>query len=267
MIRTASARFLDRRLFHDVALKLRSSEPIEPGTLCHVYAEVALRDHSPANIEGMLTRHASIYLQSGYEEAYLAVELARGTRAHEKHGLFEQGRQIVLQAQGRASSVHPEIQRRIDVFVADTWWAERNAAMASAIYESVRVNPDWSDVYSNHVRIRAVDSLSAAGKADRAIQYVVNVLRHSHRNIELTHAAVLRAKAIFLLVSCERIAEALPFLIGLRRIARGSDDDRLKWLYTFFCAWTITKSPALDVLTPRPQMTIEDCKLFQQALE
>jgi hypothetical protein len=121
-----------------------------------------------------------------------------------------------LDALSVAPNVAGETRTRANVFVADTFYAQSDYDEASAGYSAVEVNPEWPDAFANHVRTRTIDSLSAVGKPDQAVSYAVDTIRHHHREFESSHAALLRAKAIYLLAVQGRLSEAVPLAIPRR---------------------------------------------------
>ena len=254
--------WMDIELFHHVALKLQTGQALNPRVLCHIYSEVGLRKPS-LDLEDLFNRHSAAYLAARYHDAYVATELGRGTHAHERLGMFSEGRRMVLDALSICPNVSTEAHERAAVFLADTFYAQSNYSEASKRYSSIEVNPEWPDNYANHVRGRTVDSLSADGKFDKAIEYAITALRHHHRQFTPDHAGLLRAKIIYLLVVQGRLSAAAPLIVGLRRLARASSDDSLKGLYTFFSAWVASQWNDLDPLTPRVALKIENCAAIQ----
>jgi Cap4 dsDNA endonuclease len=251
--------WMDIELFHRVALRLQTVQPLRPSVLCHVYSEVGLRRKPLIDLDDLFNRHSAAYLAAGYHDAYVATELGRGTYAHEQLSMFSEGRKMVLDALSVAPHVSVETHARATVFLADTFYAQNNNGEASEKYAVVEVNPEWPDSYANHVRSRTIDSLSAVGELDKAIEYAVAALRHHHREFTPDHAALLRAKTIYLLAMQGRPSAAVPLIVGLRRLVRGASQDSLKWLYTFFSAWTVSQWKDLDLLTPRVSLKIHDC--------
>lgn len=210
--------WMDIELFHHVALKLQTGQALNPRVLCHIYSEVGLRNPS-LDLEDLFNRHSAAYLAAGYHDAYVATELGRGTHAHERLGMFSEGRRMVVDALSICPNVSTETHERAAVFVADTFYAQNNDTEASKRYSSIEINSEWPDSYANHVRSRTVDSLSANGKFDKAIEYAITALRHHHRQFTPDHAGLLRAKIIYLLVAQGRVSAAAPLIVGLRRLA------------------------------------------------
>lgn len=252
--------WIDIELFHRVALKLQNTVPLDPGVLCHFYAEIGLRRKPSVKLQDLFKRHSEAYTAAQYSDAYVATELGRATHAVEQMSQFSAARGVVIEAIEAVGSMSQETRARADVLLADTFYLDKEFSQAAQRYSGIEVNPEWPDAYANHVRSRVVDSFNEAGRSGEAIQYAINALRHKHREIETEHAAVLRAKTIYLFAIQDQLPRAVPFLIGLRRLARNSSSDRLKWFYTFFSAWLVAQWKDLDLLTPRAALTIANCE-------
>ena len=252
--------WMDVDLFHRVALKLQNIAPLDPAVLCHCYAEIGLRRKPSTELQDLFKRHSETYSAAQYYDAYVATELGRAAHAVEQMSQFSEARRIVTEAIEAVASMSQEARARADVLLSDTFYLDKDFSQAGQRYSAIEINPEWPDAYANHVRARAVDSLSEAGRQADAIQYVINALRHQHRELEMEHVAVLRAKVIYLLAMQDQLPGAVPFLIGLRRLARNSSGDRLRWFYTFFSAWLVAQWRDLDLLTARAALTIANCE-------
>jgi hypothetical protein len=250
--------WIDIELFHRVAVRLQNTSPLKPEALCHFYSEFGLLRQPSAELEEMFDRHSKAYKDVGYQDAYVATELGRATHACERQNQTDEPRKIVLAALSAAPEITEETRARTNVLIADTYYLEGNFEKAAETYEVVEVDPNWPDTYANHVRTRTVDSLLAAGKPNDAARYVVRQLRQSHRILEVPQAATLRAKAIYLLAKAGKFGAAIPLVVGLRRIARATSDDKLKWLYTFFAAWLFSQWNRPDPILPRVAISIQD---------
>ena len=249
-------------LLMDGLLKLPRDKPwpISAHALITIYTKYAIGSKYDETAMRLLARHSEVYKVERRNDAYFACEHAVATILHNGRADYRQARDRISSLLSRASELQlsPASLARGEMFIADTYWAERNYSKSAEYYQKVlRVDFDSHELHQ-FVCERLCDSLIFLRRYEEAIETALMILRSEHSRLDPDQSGQLYGRLAYAYAEHGALKKAAIACLGLCRIAASAHSDPLNLLSAHMAGWVIQHFSYSDPAIPKINVEIRD---------
>jgi tetratricopeptide (TPR) repeat protein len=253
-------------LLKEALLKLPRDAPwpISADAVITIYAKYAIGSKYDEPAMRLLERHSDVYRVERRNDAYFACEHAAATILHEGRSNYSQARERISSLLSRASELHlsPASLARGEMFIADTYWAERNYSKSAEYYQRVlRADFDNRELHQ-FVCERLCDSLIFLRRYEEAIETALMILRSEHSRLDPDQSAQLYGRLAYAYAEHGALKKAAIACLGLCRIAASAHSDPLNLLSAHMAGWVIQHFSYSDPAIPKIKVEIRDSNVL-----
>lgn len=233
--------------------------PLLPLTIDYLYGRYAMRSTNPTTDLSLLLRHSKEYLEKRLGDPYLCSEHAAGEILHQHFGNYQEARNRVEKAlqKARQLACSGALIKRVELFVADTYWAEGNYEKSAEAYQKLIDAQVDDELLRQFVRERLLDSMIEVGRLPEAAAWTLRFLRTLRRELSDIFKARLYARMAFAHAESGQIVKAGIACWRICRIAQESDSEEIHCLAMYLSAWVLQHLEFSDPAIPHPKVPLQ----------
>jgi hypothetical protein len=251
------------------AIITRAPDPtvISRNSLISIYTKfVTARKYDDESFK-RCERHSSDYRSSGRADAFFAAEHTIATILIDRFGKYGEARQRIAESSRIANTLgaSPNVLRRADLLIADSYWAEKDYINSTKHYESL-LSVDFGDKsLTQWVREKLSDSLISQSRFEEAARQLIRALRMNNRRLPPLYKARLYARLAYAYAEGNSLRKASIACLGLRRIAEASASGEIDRLSGIVSGWVLQHFKYSDPAIPKGKVQIRDSSSLSES--
>jgi tetratricopeptide (TPR) repeat protein len=211
-------------------------------------------------------RHAGEYRQAGRGNGFFACEHAAATILFDRFSKFKEARDRIVSASTAALQIgaSPDLVARTNLFVADSYWAEKNYVSSAKYYEKAALADLGDEALNQWTSEKLADSLIFMGHFEEAALSLVETLRERHSSLFPEYTARYYARLAYAYAECNLLRKASVACQGLSRVARQSNISEIDRLSAIVSGWVLQHFKYSDPGLPKATVSIRDSSALSE---